>query len=212
MLTKYVPEGDLGVNVIWYDLTQGFPNTVMAITPMLEQISKWLADEKAVLQHIQIDGIDIYSDYESYIIEHIDTINTIEIKSLSMEQAVQQVCLSASSYLERAIPQLELLFGDFYRNAASDAWDRLAEWIDGMLWLNDTAQSMSSYWAEATETLLAYQSKVDEVLPDLETAVGGRDAITIGDIIQYEALPAFRELKSGIDSIIDRLVVRSDVN
>lgn len=200
------------MKVIWGDKSREYPNVTESVEPMLAELAKWKAEGESSVQTIRIDGIEVHDDYESYVRERIDTIETIELVTLSVEQAIQQLCSTAASYLDRAIPQLELLYGDFYRGAANEAWERLAEGIDGMLWLYDTCESVSAVRAEEADELRVFQSKVTGMLPDFESAVADRDAITIGDLLQHEAVPAYRELQSSVGLILGRLVVGTDVS
>lgn len=200
------------MNLTLHDRADRFPNTVEAIRPMLEQIASWLSEGDYVLQALRIDGVEVFADFEDYITDRIGTVENVDVIAVKTEEAYKQVCTSVASYLERAIPQLELLYKDFYRKAESDAWDRIGDFIEGVQWLYDTSGTLSGFIPDERESFEAYRNGVESLLPELESALAGRDAITIGDIIQYEALPAYRELQAKIDSIMDRLVVRPDVN
>jgi hypothetical protein len=191
-----------------------YANEAEAVDQLLKDVNELLAEQQLIIKYITMDGQEVHDDYAEELLDRLGHIQDVRIVDQTREQASQQICLTAANYLERALPQIQLLFTELYQGPTSDSWDRMTQLIDGLQWLYETSNLLVLEWQQPSlkHFFDSFIQKMDMVVPDLVSSMETRDAISIADIVKYELFPALEEMQRGVQQIIDNKVVKSDVN
>lgn len=184
-----------------------------SVEEIIEKINELLANQY-YYSHLIVDGEEIYEDPESYLLESLESIATIEVAVKTVREFVNGVLIMASDYLEGTIPNMTALSEGFYQNPNSNNWGEFSNMLEGMQWLNQTIDLIDKVkerpenWDECIK--LAVQLQIE--LKNLETVVENADNVLIADIIQYEILPLYEAIQEEFNRTIDTEVERNDLN
>ena len=190
-----------------------FTNELSSIDLVLNKIVENLDGTDFYLSHLLIDGVELFSDFDSYIAEYIEYIQEIKVEVLTIKDFLNEIFSSAEEYLLRALPEVEILTNEFYQNSSGHTWEKLQLLLEGLQWLNqmilivDQEKQKPDNWNHYIE----YSSKLAVELKSLEEGLVNNDNILIADIIQYEINPLMRNLKDEITRTIDEIGVRKNL-
>lgn len=170
----------------------------------LEHINKSVIETGLILSHLCIDNVDIYADFEEYLLEHLDKIQVIEVKLLTKERLLEDTLLSTHDYINRAMPELASLSEEFYQGPSSDTWHKFGQLIEGLQWMGQTAifmkdEGLLKRFANVSDGLLDFREHIHA----FEEAVEQQDAVLIGDIISYEILPKYQMISVQLGQMVD---------
>jgi|GEM_PF-2420638 hypothetical protein len=189
-----------------------YPNTMESVRSMVEDIENHLRETGTIWVEMRIDDRIIYDIDEclEYIQDHLASIQHLELIAGTEREIQDDRLLDANAYLLRAIPAVETLAGEFYQGPSQESWLRLNDLAEGLQWLLQTDWIMreSGRWPESPQD----DQRMNDALRELEQAVEAEDPVLVGDLIAYEILPFFREMSSKVSQLIDKEVVRDDLN
>jgi hypothetical protein len=186
-------------------------------TPTAQELIKKinaLLEKGYYFSHFIVDGIEVYEEHERYLNNNEGQIKRLVIVAKTVMEFVNDLLLSTEEYIERAIPELTVLYDEFYDNPKSETWERLdqllggLQWLDEMLLLIGKSGAVPSNWV-AYMTLSATMQKE---IRNLSIAIENNDYILIGDIIQYELVPNFESLNTEVKQTIDNEGMRYDLS
>ena len=183
------------------------------VEEVIEKINELLADHY-YYSHLIVDGKEIYEQLESFLIESLDSISTIELVVKTVREFVDEVLIMAKDYLTDAIPEMTSLADGFYQSPTSENWGEFSNMLEGMQWLNQTinlidkSKERPANWNECIKLAAEFEME----LKNLEQAVENTDSVLIADIIQYELLPVYEALLIEVNTTIDTEVTRNDLN
>ena len=168
------------------------------------QINQALEENGLYLNHLVIDGTPVADDYESYITEHFDRIQYIEVRADTLADMLENALHSGRDYLERALPEIRKLGRAFHHQPDSTTWAKFEQMMEGLDWVLLMMRSMAAnadtlaggeeygYLALLLGTKLAY----------LTSAVTRRDPVSSGDLIVYEIMPLLESVARRVDQTI----------
>jgi hypothetical protein len=191
-----------------------YPNDSSEVEGLFTRIDRLLHETDRHLSYLIIDKHEIYDDYQDYISTNIQYISEIEVIVKTIHEVTNDLLLSLEQYLNNALPRTEQLFREFYQGSSQDAWNRFLQLIEGLQWIfhliHLIGQNRSDLeeWNQSTDAA----EQIKALLPELEAAIGANDTILLGDALAYELLPLMRSLYDSIRRIVDRKVVRTNVN
>ncbi|MDQ0156916.1 hypothetical protein [Robertmurraya andreesenii] len=174
-----------------------FDNKNNAFEHIQEFINNSLGESQEVyFSHMNIDGIDIYHDYELYIEEHLNDIDSIKIVVKTANEFINDITTSIYQYVERALPELKQLSDDFYQSSKASFWDKLSDLLEGIQWIHESIMLIDkeklrpANWDKYLITASSFESN----FPTLLEALEAQDNILIADILSYEITPLFQDL------------------
>lgn len=189
-----------------------YPNTSESVKRMVEDIENHLRETGTIWVEMRVDDKVIYDVDEclEYIQDHLASIQQLELIAGTEREVQDDRLLDANAYLLRAIPAVETLAGKFYQGPNQESWLQLNELAEGLQWLlqTDWILRKSGRWPASTQD----DQRMNDALRELEQAVEAEDAVLVGDLIAYEILPFFREMSRKVSQLIDKEVVRDDLN
>jgi len=95
-------------------------------------------------------------------------------------------------YLERAIPAVEILAGEFYRGAVPETWDRFGDLLNGLQWLLKITEFRPTDGVDAFQNFLL---RIKPKISGLEEALKNSDQILLADLLCYDILPLLKTLE-----------------
>jgi hypothetical protein len=129
----------------------------------------------------------------------MDQIRQIEVVTKSMMQMLDESISLTRDYLDRAIPELEILAAELYQGQTKETWEKLVQFIDGLKWLI----KMAGYFQDqpmhtSFEAFRRFLTAVQNHLEEFETALSASDQVLIADLLTYEFLPVLETLHHDI--------------
>lgn len=189
-------------------------NEASSIDYIFEAINSAINDEHLIFTHLNIDGVDVYEDQTEYIANRIKNIETIDAILVTKDEFLNELLLSAETYLAGALPEVKGLSNGYYQGADEETWHKFYQMIEGIQWIVQMADTVNQYVEEDERYIKLVNNAVSlgEILQMLEGALKQADNVLIGDIIQYEIEPLMTNIKASLSTIIDDEVPRHDVN
>lgn len=176
-----------------------FENTSRGIDELIENINSFIKESGLVFSHLNIDGVNIYADYEDYMLSELRSIDRVTLVLKTIEEVVVELQQSLSEYLERALPVMQGLSEQFYQGESADSWNSLADLMDGLQWIMGALYTLTqSVKGDVKEYYLNVIEKIESVLQELLEALEAKDAVSIADIIQYEIVDTLAELRHNV--------------
>lgn len=185
----------------------------LSVEFITEEINRLLAN-RFYFSHLVADGVEIYEEPEQYLERHLHEITELEIIAKTEQEFVNDLLLTAEEYIKRAVPEIKVLVDQFYNNPDQESWNKFGQLLEGLQWLTHLVQTIVSVDKKPENWMnyLKASFSVNEELKNLEEALKNNDSILIADILNYEALPFFKELKKEIQYTIDTEGYRHDPN
>lgn len=191
------------------NITLTHPNT----DQIIDQINKFLVKDY-YFSHFIADGVNIYENHEEYLEQQHPVIERLEIVAKTVKEYVNDLVLSTQDYTERAIPQLQPLAEAFYDNPNAETWSTLDQLLGGLQWINEMLMTVGKSGEVPLnwERYISAFDKMQEEIRNLAEAIDNEDNILIGDIIQYELTPNFKDLQRETKWTIDNEGIHHDLN
>ena len=185
----------------------------LSVEFITEEINCLLAN-RYYFSHLVADGVEIYEEPEQYLEQHLHEITELEIIAKTEQEFVNDLLLTSEEYINRAVPEIEVLADQFYNNPDKESWNKFGQLLEGLQWLTHLVQTIGSVDKKPENWMnyLKASFSVNEELKNLEDALKNNDRILIADILNYEVLPFFKELKKEIQYTIDTEGYRHDPN
>ncbi|QEK11312.1 hypothetical protein FQB35_02410 [Crassaminicella thermophila] len=194
-------------------------NKVESVEEIFKIIKESLVSTSYFFSHMRIDGKDVYENHEIYLKKNIDKINMVEVEVKTIEGFTVEVALSIYEYLERAIPEIEILAKEFYSNDSQGIWTKFNQFLEGMTWIQQAIASIDNYkikkevefykqWNEVVAIFL----KVNEELLNIQEGINNGDLIIIADLLSYEIIPILESMKLKLSNIFGNGVRTNAIN
>jgi len=179
-----------------------FENKLEITQQILNSIDERLIKGNLQFSHLIIDGEDIYDDFYNYISENIKNVEKVEVVVLTLDEMINEMILSSYNYVKNAIPIISKLAEKFYQRLNESTWSELSDLFEGIQWIMGSQTQINSInnldtivndydiWNEYVKEV----SKLNNIIPELENAILGKDNILIGDITLYEIVPVFEAM------------------
>lgn len=197
-----------------FDKTYTYSNDEAGINEMFSIIMEKVAETDLHISHLEIDGEEVYENHGEYILERLNSVENVEVIVKTTKELINETLLSTESYLDRAIPEIQILVDEFYQNPTEESWHKLGQLLEGVQWIAQMVLTIDQFeeklanWDEYLTCIATLQNE----LPNLMEAMEHRDALLIADIIQYEVLPVIESLQNTITETIDNEGERSDIS
>ncbi|AKM20406.1 Uncharacterised protein [[Flavobacterium] thermophilum] len=169
---------------------------------MWQNIFSMLAEEDRQLSHLVVDGVEVYDEMEAYIEERIDSIRTIDVVAVTMQEYIRDVFQTMHSYLTRALPEIERIIDEFYQTPSEHTWIRFEQMLEGIQWIDQALYWLTEHPKHSLDrqALARIRETLAEQLRQLLEAVEAGDAILIADLIQYEIKPLWKEMTEHVQT------------
>lgn len=189
-----------------------YNNDKSIIEPMFQEIDNILEKSNYFFSHLVIDKLEIYEDYHDYFLDNIRNIREVKVISKTLKELTASIMLSTIDYLNRAIPEINILSNEFYKTPTENSWGKFSDLLEGIAWIADSFVAIdnnsrlrdivSSYeeWNNYAQDIYSLQ----ELLGELEEIMESQDTVSIGDILSYEISPLFQSMKEKLEGLVSK--------
>ncbi|GAF67096.1 hypothetical protein BTS2_4005 [Bacillus sp. TS-2] len=191
-----------------------FDNDIQVLNDMSAKINQEIEGSGLFFSHFLIDGELVYEGYEDYFIQHIQTINSVEVILLSTKEMLNGLLLSFEQYLVNASPEINQLVQDFYQNPTAESWLQFERLLEGIQWIAEVVTTIDKHendiksWDEYLKAIAQLQVELQQLMEALEN----KDSVLLADILQYEIIPIFDLLKKLTTETIDEQFERKGIS
>ena len=202
------------MNLIILDQVVTFKNEITSVKIIMETINQILQTHNCLVSHFLVDGQEIIDDYEDYLNDRIASLNIIEVVVLTKKQWLDEMLITATSYLNHNIPAIQVLIDDFYRGPSSETWLELNNLLEAIQWLAQLVHEIENdvTFYQSWDDMLSLSFNFRGLIQGLSEGVINSDPVSIADALNYEILPLFETLTKTIQKTIDAEVIRNDLN
>jgi hypothetical protein len=165
------------------------------------EINSILARKQQVIDHIEVDGVELYDDFGTFFEEHWSEIKEVVVVTQGIFELVQSSLNTAREYLERALPLMENIVNDLYCGPNEQVWKEFLQMLDGFQWLMETSKLFADHYTTVPyfqQFSLVLQPKIGELAEAMENS----DCTLMADLLSYEILPELKRLDGAIAKLL----------
>lgn len=187
-----------------------YENNKDILDDIFNEINNIISNENLVFSHLIIDGIDIYEDHYDYFMDNIKFIEEVKVVAKTVKEILEEIILSTIDYIERAMPEIEILADEFYKEPSKESWHKLTELIGGIKWIIDSfaiidntlelKDIVDSY--EEWNLYAKYIYELGELMGEFEEILENNDLVSIADILSYEIVPLFKGMQEKLEKLV----------
>lgn len=202
------------------DKTLEYENNEGILDIMFNEINNIVSSKNLIFSHLIIDGLEVYDDYYDYFLDNIRSIEEVTVVTKTLTKMSEEILLSTIDYIERAIPEIEILSNEFYKTPSKESWHKLMDLIEGIKWIMDTFVAIdsnnqlktivSSY--EEWNIYAKYIYELQHLMLEFEEILENSDFVSTADILSYEIIPLFNNMKEKLLKLISEEVEINDIN
>ena len=190
--------------------TLEYENKNDILDDMFQKIKDMVNNTGHILSHLIIDGVEIYGDFYDYFLDNIRNIEKVKVVTKTVKEICQEIIINTVDYLERAMPEIEILSNEFYKTPSEASWQKLTDLLEGIKWIMDTFVAIDVN-RELKNIVNSYEGwnlyakdiySLQELMPDFEEILESSDYISIADILSYEISPLFKNMKEKLEKLV----------
>lgn len=179
-------------------------NQISALESVFEEINQVLIETNQNLKCFEIDGIELYEEYDQYIVDHIEDIQTIVIKVKTLKELVDDTFLLIKDYVTRGVPEIDTLADEFYHDVNQETWNKFTHLLDGLHFVINSLSSVSENqdcYYNASQFIVVHNNLLKQIVM-LQEAMESQDRVRLCDVLIYEIIPSFTALQYEINKNI----------
>lgn len=189
-----------------------YENKPEMLEDIFSAINKTLENPEYVFLNLTIDGVKVYEEHYEYIMERLKEIQNIKVELYVVRDEASRIMLSASQYLDRAIPEISPLVDAFYQGAEdNESIDKLSQLFEGIQWIFDTVsglESGKSKFQSITDNsdwnkCIIDMGMLKDAYENIREAVGNMDKILIADILNYEITDILTSINADMKNVLN---------
>lgn len=196
------------------DKSLEYENKQEVLDTIFKEIDNIVNSANMIFSHLIIDGQEVYNDFYDYFLDNMKNIQEVKVVTRTAKEAFEEILLSTIDYLNRAIPEIEVLSNEFYKTPSRESWGKLGDLLEGVKWIMDTfmiidadfglKNIVNSYedWNIYAEDIY----KLNEILIEFEEILENSDFVSTADILSYEIIPLFNDMKKKLEKLISEEV------
>lgn len=202
------------------DKTLEYENNKDILDTMFNEINDIVSDTNLIFSHLIIDGLEVYNDYYDYFLDNIRNIEEVTVVTKTVKKMSEEILLSTIDYIERVIPEIEILSNEFYKTPSKESWHKLMDLIEGIKWIMDTFVAIDSN-EQLKNIVNSYEEwniyakgiyELNELIIEFEEILENSDFVSTADILSYEIIPLFNNMKEKLLKLISEEVEINDIN
>lgn len=202
------------------DKTLEYENKKDILDTMFKEINDIVSGTNLIFSHLIIDDLEVYDDFYDYFLDNIKNIEEVIVVTKTIKKMSEEVLLSTVDYLERAIPEIEILSNEFYKTPSRESWKKLMDLIEGIKWIMDTFAAIDSN-EQLKNIVNSYEEwniyakdiyELNELIIEFEEILENSDFVSTADILSYEIIPLFNNMKEKLLKLISEEVEINDID
>ncbi|MFU1796325.1 hypothetical protein ACM1RC_20875 [Paenibacillus azoreducens] len=168
---------------------QEIHNDIQTINNWWKEFTSHLYRKKRLIYCLEIDGVQMFNGYESFIVENHEDINQIHIHTKSHQESIQETFQVMGNYLETFIPKSLALADCFYGEVSESQWDEFSQFIDGLNWIVSSLEFIQSISDSVNDDIKLVLAELEPVIANLEQSIQNDEHVEMADLIKYELIP-----------------------
>lgn len=185
-------------------------NSEDIIDEIFNKIDSIINSTNLVFSHLIIDGIDVYDNYYDYFLDNIKNIEEVRVVTKTIKGISQDIILSTIDYIDRAMPEIEILADEFYKQPLQGSWNKLIQLLEGIKWIIDSFVIIDSN-PELKDIVNSYEEwnlyakdihELGGLIREFEEILENSDFVSTADILSYEIAPLFKEMKEKLGKLV----------
>ncbi|MCF6465221.1 hypothetical protein [Clostridium sp. Cult2] len=202
------------------DKTLEYENNKCILDDMFKEINEIVSATNLIFSHLIIDDVIIYNDYYDYFLDNINNIREVMVVTKTVKRMTEEILLSTIDYLERAIPEIEILSNKFYKTPSKESWYKLMDLLEGIKWIMDTFVVIDTN-NELKNIVNSYEEwniyakdiyELKELMIEFEEILENNDFVSTADILSYEIIPLFKDMKEKLLKLFSEEVEIGDIS
>ena len=202
------------------DKTLEYENKKDILDTMFKEINDIVSGTNLIFSHLIIDDLEVYDDFYDYFLDNIKNIEEVIVVTKTIKKMSEEILLSTVDYLERAIPEIEILSNEFYKTPSRESWKKLMDLIEGIKWIMDTFVAID-YNEQLKNIVNSYEEwniyakdiyELNELIIEFEEILENSDFVSTADILSYEIIPLFNNMKEKLLKLISEEVEINDID
>lgn len=202
------------------DKSLEYENKQEVLDTIFKEIDNIVNSANMIFSHLIIDGQEVYNDFYDYFLDNMKNIQEVKVVTRTAKEAFEEILLSTIDYLNRAIPEIEVLSNEFYKTPSRESWEKLGDLIEGIKWIMDTFMIIDSN-SELKSVINSYEDwnvyakdiyELSELLKEFEEILENNDFVSTADILSYEIIPLFNNMKEKLEKLVTEEVEIDDFN
>ncbi|MFD2655567.1 hypothetical protein [Gracilibacillus thailandensis] len=180
-----------------------FENTVDKVEEIYKITNDKLKDETVFFSHFIIDGKEIYNEHDQYLLNVLDSIEEVHAILHTSAQLIESAITSLTGYLERSQPELQQFINDLYNGVKQIGAPNTFLLLEGLEWVKDMIVKIDALKQRPEEwhLLVNQATELTEILAEMEEVFQHNDPIVYADMLQYDIIPLFQNLKNSCEQI-----------
>lgn len=191
-----------------------YENKQEVLDTIFKEIDNIVNSANMIFSHLIIDGQEVYNDFYDYFLDNMKNIQEVKVVTRTAKEAFEEILLSTIDYLNRAIPEIEVLSNEFYKTPSRESWGKLGDLLEGVKWIMDTFMIIDADFGlknivNRYEDWNIYAEdiyKLNEILIEFEEILENSDFVSTADILSYEIIPLFNDMKKKLEKLISEEV------
>lgn len=191
-----------------------YENKQEVLDTIFKEIDNIVNSANMIFSHLIIDGQEVYNDFYDYFLDNMKNIQEVKVVTRTAKEAFEEILLSTIDYLNRAIPEIEVLSNEFYKTPSRESWGKLGDLLEGVKWIMDTFMIIDADF-DLKNIVNSYEDwniyaediyKLNEILIEFEEMLENSDFVSTADILSYEIIPLFNDMKKKLEKLISEEV------
>ena len=196
------------------DKSLEYENKQEVLDTIFKEIDNIVNSANMIFSHLIIDGQEVYNDFYDYFLDNMKNIQEVKVVTRTAKEAFEEILLSTIDYLNRAIPEIEVLSNEFYKTPSRESWGKLGDLLEGIKWIMDTFMIIDADF-DLKNIVNRYEDwniyaediyKLNEILIEFEEILENSDFVSTADILSYEIIPLFNDMKKKLEKLISEEV------
>lgn len=178
---------------------QTIPRTVEAFNACWETETASIIKMNRLIYYVKIDNQVMYQGYEEYLLNHLNTINAIDIVTLSRQESILETEKTLDEYLDRFIDASIELSKKFYGELTEETWNGFSDFIQGLDWIIKALEFNIVLFQNGGEDIPEYLLIIENlgaVVTEMDQSLEQQDFVAVADLIQYEIIPLLQKFRS----------------
>ncbi len=197
-----------------------YENDVETIDIVLEELKKIIEKSNCILSYLEIDGQNIYDNFQHYLKNNIETIEEVKVVVKTIIDVEKEMLQEVEEYFEKAIPEIEMLSYEFFKGPTEKDFIKLAKLLKRIRWIIDVFELIDSnyelrYIVSSYEIWNFYAKDIfflQEIIEKIKRIFDEDELDSIPEILHNAIIPLFNDMQHKLDILICRKVDESELN
>lgn len=112
---------------------------------------------------------------------------------MDLRLLVKDSLLELSSYVERAVPEIEMMANYTYSGVEEKAIEKIPMLVEGLQWISEVLNHAKPFNSNSLPIEHGL-SNLNECLKEIEEALESQDWILFADLLQYQLIPLLNQI------------------